>query len=451
MNADNLLEKVKHNIASHGLIRENMRIVVGVSGGPDSMALMDILHKLYPGKVVCAHVEHGLRGVESLADAELVEQACKKRGIEFYIKHINAQSIARARKLSVEEAAREERYAFFNQVMDEVSAGRVAVAHHLDDQAETLLLNLIRGAGPKGLAAMDWIREDGVIRPLLNIEKSELVRYCEQENIKFGQDSTNETSDYSRNLIRNEIIPLVERINPSFARAALRTAQILRQDDEYLSFLADKAREGLVTADEKELRIALKALDADVAVATRVIRNSLEDWGRIRDFEQKHISAAIELARRGESGASLDLPNGLKMRVSYGEMIFHYPAEAFEAQYPFSCGEFYSPAGTVRVSQASANIIGDKDKEYLDADKIPKNAVIRTRKPDDWITPLGMKGTKMLNDYLSDKKMDKMLRDQILVLAYGDEVYWVQKAGISDKVKITPQTQRVIDIEFGGK
>ncbi len=429
-------------------VKAGDRVGVAVSGGVDSMALLNCLCNLRAQLniiIVAFHMEHGIRGQASEDDMRFVMRECEKRGVECVVRRADVPGTAAAEKLSVETAARHTRYAF----LDEQAADWVATAHQRDDVAETVLMNLLRGSGLAGLCGIPEKR-GRYIRPLLDISRAEIEAYAAENGVAFVRDATNDETDYTRNYIRNEIMPRMERVNAQASAHIAQAAGRFAEDEAALKQMARYA--DCVEEQEDGVYIALEKLaELPAAVQKRVVRLAFETRFGLCDVESKHVRDILALAETGESGKRLDVGNGLTAVNIYGKlMIGRIKEKAYndDSVSFFGTGR-YEFGGFEFVCSACENPVFGSGAEYFDEQSLT-GAVFRRRREGDRIAPLGMNGTKRLSDYLSDRKVPLHLRDTRTVLAAGNDVLWAVGAGVSEKSKIKPDS-RIIKIEFGEK
>lgn len=456
-----MYKRIKNIILQNNLVKKGQTVACAVSGGADSMALLHILKKL--SKVLhftlyCLHMEHGIRGEESKKDAEFVRSQCELIGVPCFVMHADVLTRAKEKKYTVEAAAREERYAFFDSMSKSLNIDKIALAHHMDDQAETALINLLRGAGIKGFTAMEMVREPNIIRPLLNVRKDEILDYVRDEKIPFVVDSTNEDTRYIRNRIRKILVPAIKMINPGFTSVLMRLLDILREDEAALNQLSKEAYNTCVEADGKSVRIKCETLEKQPkAVKRRIIRIALNESFGLKDIEYKHIEDILKLSERQKTGKSIDIKNHLVARMEYGVIIIERQKGAVfkKGMVPFDKDKgavfiqggvklecFVTEVYNVDMKRKAPN------EEYFDYDKFPGNAVVRFRYEGDVIHPLNFLGKKKLKNYLSDKKIPLNKRDLLPLIADGRNVLWVTGYGISDDVKIDENTVYALKIAY---
>ena len=304
----------KSFLEKYNMLPQGEKVLCAVSGGADSMCL---LHWLYSKRdelgigVFAAHYEHGLRGEEAQRDADFVEKFCKEKGIVCVVEHGNVKEYARKMHLSTEEAARELRYAFLQRTAEKLGCEKIATAHNADDNAETMLFNLCRGSGTAGLRGIPPVR-DNIIRPLLQCSRAEIEKYLEENSISHVEDSSNDSDDYSRNLIRHHVSPVLRQINPAFAQCAMTAAELLRQDEDCLDMMAAEFIEKHFDGESISCR-ELKKLH--VAVASRVLRKL---WKTTLSFE--HVNELMKLVS-GDGLGFADVPGG-RIRRERGRIYF---------------------------------------------------------------------------------------------------------------------------------
>ncbi len=320
-------------IRRENLLSVGEKVVVGVSGGPDSMALLHLLAgtKEIGVEPVAVYVDHGLRPDETKDEAALVEQKAASMGISFETVRVDVKSEARQRKISIEHAARDVRYSFFDQVAHKYKAAKIAVAHTADDQAEEVLLRLIRGSGRSGLSGMKMIRDGKIIRPLLAISKKKILAYLADRNIAFLTDSSNLQRIYLRNRIRLDLLPYLQEFNPNISETLRQTAGVLQDEERLLEEMTSRAWQGVaempeleansvepkVTLDLKAFLLLDRAIQRRIAEKSFILLGSMPQW--------KKIEQILYLAAHGESGARLHFSRGLRLKKIKESLVFSYP------------------------------------------------------------------------------------------------------------------------------
>ena len=450
---DNVLEAIDKN----DMIRNGDTVIVGVSGGADSLCLLHVLNTLKNElsiKIVAVHLNHQFRGVEADKDAEFVEQTCIAWDIPYVIRTFDVSAYAKEQGLSSEEAGREVRYKLFDEVKEAVSGNKIAVAQNLNDNVETILMRLIRGTGLEGLKGIDAVRND-IIRPLLEQDRQSIEEYCRQNNLEPRIDKTNLQPIYLRNKIRLELIPyLKQRFNPNIDEAIIRLGQVVREENNYLEQQAKELLNSLGEIKDHSIAIKIESLKKlHPAMQKRLLRKGIERIANtLNGFEYKHFQGIIELFDKG-TGAAIELPKEIKAYISYENLIICKKIENADKKCYYKLKYDYDNFideinGMLKVKLVNSNELLSVPKSlntiYIDADKIKHELVVRSRETGDVFSPIGMKGSKKLKDYFIDKKIPRENRDQVLLLADGSEIVWILGSIISEKYKITSNTQNVI-------
>lgn len=450
-------------------------VLVGLSGGADSVGLLLVLWKLremFQISLRALHVHHGLRGAEADRDAAFSRTLCERLEVPFYEFRIDAAKEARDRKCSVEEAGRLARYRLYEETAraweEEIRRVHIATAHHADDNAETVLFNLFRGSGLTGLSGIAPVR-GRIIRPLLWAQRSEIQTWLRQQGQDWVEDSTNQESEYSRNWLRNELLPAVEeRLNAQAVRHIDQAGRRIRQADSYLEEVAEEwlqkhAPDG--RADAKAL-----AEQAEIVQSYIVRRLFLKSKMPLRDVTETHVEAVRELLHQG-TGKSVSLPHGFRAVNIYGFLEVR-PDEPKKTQstvnesFAFSVQALRHPGerkGVLLPGIQNGNLLqmhifscenGDEFPKnqytkWFDYDKIKGTLSVRTRRTGDYlILPSG--GSKTIARYMIDEKIPKEKREKILLLAEGSHVLWVVGFRISEYYKIEEHTENILQVTCDG-
>lgn len=450
---DNVLATIKKN----NMIKSGDTVIIGVSGGADSLCLLHVLSTLKDElniKLFAAHLNHQFRGIEADMDAEFVEQTCIAWDIPHIIRTFDVSAYAKEQGLSSEEAGREIRYKLFDEVKESVNGNKIAVAQNLNDNVETILMRLIRGTGLEGLKGIDAVRND-IIRPLLDQDRQSIEKYCEQNNLEPRIDKTNLQPIYLRNKIRLELIPyLKQRFNPSLNEAIIRLGQVVREENNYLEQQTKELLNSIGEMKDNSIAIKTESLkQLHPAMQKRLLRQAVESIANtLNGFEYKHFQGIIELFDKG-TGAAIELPKDLKAYISYENLIICKKIENTDKKCYYKLKYDYDNFideinEMLRVKLINIKELSSVPKSfntvYIDADKVEHDIVVRNREQGDTFSPIGMKGSKKLKDYFIDKKIPREKRDQVLLLADGDEIVWILGSIISEKYKITSITQNVI-------
>ena len=443
--------KVSEYIDKYGMLPDGARVLVALSGGQDSMCLMDVLRKLAPEKhltVCAAHVEHGIRKDDSIADMEFVREYCARNGIELFVKRVDIPMLAAETGKSTEQTAREQRYAFFDEVCAGGNIDVVATAHHGNDQAESVILNLLRGGAIDGLAGMAPVNGK-YIKPFLCVTKNEIEQYCTEQNISYVTDATNSDVKYTRNFVRHVINPMLARVNADFAETIMRNSEYVRDEKNYLERIAEAVYGEIATERDGEVMLdAQRLAEQDGVIRVRLYKRASRATGVLQDLYAVHYTMLEDMLLSGRKGAELDLPGGLKATLGHGGLLF----STKESEYlqPVTV----SGAGVYRLGKAEIVIeaIDTVPKsfgagvEYVDRAKWPMEAVLRTRLSGDTFRPING-GCKKLKKLFIDKKIDVSSRDAKPIIAVGNEVLYIEGIGISESVKVTEQTEQVYAVK----
>ena len=417
-----MLKKVLAAIEDYGMLERGSTVTVALSGGADSVALLYCLLELkeqFSLNIRAAHLNHNLRGDESLRDANFVADLCKKLNVDLSLKSADIACEADKTGESIELAARRVRYDFLN----EVSGGIIATAHTASDLFETMLFNLSRGTAVKGLSGIPPKR-DNLIRPLIYCTRADVEEYCKQNNISFVTDSSNLSDDYTRNKIRHNVVPVLREINPAADIAALRTAKTLREDSEFLELTAQSAFEKCVN----DKRIDLNVLsNYHPAIAKRVIKQFYEGL-----FSAALDNTAIEtLYKFCCSGTGqIVLPQCITLRVKNGFLEILTDNE---------CNVTYEVK--LEKQEKINNLLL---KNAFDYDKIVGDAIVRTRCEGDKIRLANRGITKSLKKIFCEEKVPNELRERLPVIADDKGIIWVYGVGISERVKVDDNTKNVV-------
>lgn len=418
-------------------------IGVAVSGGMDSMALLHYFLQLknqVEFELVALHVNHSIRQ-NSAQDALFVEEFCKQNNIKMHVFNVDVPTYAQNNKIGIEEAARILRYGVFDALLKKKIVHKIALAHHKNDQAETILLNLFRGAGPKGIKGMEHERKDGYIRPLLNTTKQQIVDYVNKNNIAFVQDQTNQDNTYSRNFLRNQILPQIEQRWPQVINAITNFAATCAQDDDYIN---SQVNIDGILFDQKTAKVPASYFLQHDAIVSRTIFLTLQKIGISKDVEKKHIDLIKKLCT-AQNGSKINLPFGLRVIKEYDYITFVNKQTVSEQLcLPFKLGKFTVEGfGTFKVSKAKQQT--NENALLIDANKVPQGAIWRFGQTGDVFTKFGG-GTKKLNKYLIDKKIPSRVRANLPVLAKDNQILVVLGVEISDAVKIDQNTKHIFEI-----
>ena len=411
-------------------------LLIALSGGADSVALACLLARSREEcalRLTAAHLNHGIRGADADADAALCRKLCAKLGIELIEGRADVPRIAQDSAQGLEAAAREARYCFLREVRLRCGADRIALAHHLDDQAETVLMHLLRGAGPEGVCGMARVSGD-LYRPLLEVRKSALVQYLEATGISWREDATNAVADNPRNALRLNVLPEIEKSYPSAAEAIARYARIARIESDCIGRQTDAFMESRAHRGPYGWRI--EAANAEEAVLRRCIRRICGS-----DLPAQRLDAAVSLWQLSRGRA--ELGGGWTAERTNGALYLLPASAQIPAEVPLNLrGDTVLP-GVCRVRVEAGDFPIEADNplvEVVDAEAL-EGAVLRTRRSGDRIRPMGVSGSQLLSDRLIDRKIDRPLRDWIPLIAIDNRVLWAFGAGLAEEARITASTR----------
>lgn len=452
-----LNNKVKKYIEQNGLIKPGERVIVGVSGGPDSMALLHILNNLAPSlhcEVLAAHLNHSLRA-EAEAEELFVKEKCKTWGIICYSRTVSVADLARVHKTTLEDTGRNARYQYFNELRELTGAERIATAHHYDDVAETVLLHLLRGSGIKGLRGI-LPQSGNLIRPLLMVNKEELLNYLQAKEIDYCLDQSNNDSVYLRNRIRHGLIPYLQKeFNPRIVGKLNQLALIARDENEALEEESRRFWDRLLLKEEKcSLVLDNQALILlPRAYQRRIILRAFANLTGESEWNLEDVQKVLELSEKKGSSLTLQLKKQVRVNKSYDKMIF--TTLSIE---PLSFKYKVSVPGRIEITETGEiyqfTLINREDYSpqsediYLDYDMLPETFYLRSRQVGDIFRPQGMNGSKKLKKYFIDIKVPYYDRDRVALLAAEErEVLAVLGLGISRMAAISSDTRMVLLIK----
>ncbi len=406
---------------------ESGKVGVAVSGGSDSMSLIDCVVRyglIDKDRIVVINVEHGIRGEESLRDSFFVKEYCERNGLRLIRESADIPSRAKQSGRSIETEARIFRKSVFDRlVKSEVRA--ILLAHNLNDRTETVLMHIFRGSGLKGLVGMT--EHDGyIIRPLINCDKSEILAYIRENDVPYVEDSTNADDAYSRNFLRLKVLPLLRERYGGLDRAIANLSDIaaLTVSPQCVEKDGDSA--------------VIK--EGDLSGGTVIF--ALEKVGLAADYTKKHVDSVLALKEK-PTGTGVDLPHGFRAERESGGVRVFRKTERRETEIPFCIGKTVVGDRTVEITRTQSE--ADKTGTVLDVDALPDGAVIRTRRDGDIFTPFGG-GSKPLSDWLIDKKIPRYKRETLLYVAAGSEIYAVVGVCTGEKAKITESTKNAVRV-----
>lgn len=472
-----MIEKVAVYMQQQNMVQKGDHICVGVSGGADSVCLLRILQELrrrmgFTMSVV--HVEHGIRGEESIKDMEFVKQMAASYGLLVSVYQYPVEKIAKEQGLSVEEAGRDLRYQAFAkeadkfclQAKEQGGSVKVALAHHSNDNAETMLFHLCRGSGVAGLMGIRPVR-DAIIRPLLCVTREEIETFLKENGQEYREDATNCDVSYSRNRIRNCIMPELEKINDKTLEHMNAFAEDMTELSEYFHKEVNRLIDtSLVMDDSQDFKLPLKGFNEYPKVLQRGIMLELlaRASGSRKDITREHTKAMQDIAA-GDVGRRVSLPHGIIAEKSYDTLWLHNAEEAGVKsgiarkvpldflEMPDNCTILQLPFGKVRcrmifIDKNSLKIPKNQYTKCFDYDKIKNGLYFRNREPGDYFTLDRQGHRQKLKDYFINEKVPKAKREQVMLLADGSHILWALGYRISEYYKVTDDTRRVLEIQL---
>lgn len=454
--------KVKSYIKENRLIRERDRVLVALSGGPDSVCLLNILYNLKDELNInlgAAHINHMLRGEEADKDEEYVKELCESMEIPCYIKRVDINEYSRENKLSSEMAGRKVRYDFFEKILKKDNYNKIATAHNANDQAETIIFRLIRGSGLEGLGGIKNCRDEKIIRPILCLSRFEVEQYINQKKIHPRIDKSNFEKKYNRNKIRLDILPYIkENFNKDIIQTLNRTAVLLQKDNEFLEKESVKVYKNCCIEEDEYFIIKKDTFKNDDAIVSRVLRNALIKYSKQNyDFEMKHIYEIIELARKG-TGRKINLPKDIFVENIYGDIYIKTKIQKnilYNDKIKLNKFSIKNRKIAFQNFEIQFDIINNyenselKEKKfikYFEFDKIENEITLRLRENGDKIIPLGMSGTKKVKDIFIDMKIPKDLRDSIPILCFDDKIAWIVGIRTSEEYKLSKNSKNILKV-----
>ena len=449
-----MLSRIKKTIEKYDMLRPGDRVVVGLSGGADSVCLLYALHGLKAWKLtlVAAHLNHGIRGKEAVRDAEFSRSVAKSLGVEFELGEADAPALKKKSRLSLEDAARVLRYEFFEEVRKNHKAARIATAHTLDDQAETVLMRLIRGSGTRGLSGIPPVSGKYIVRPLIETDRASMEEFLKSRGIEWMDDSTNLERDYLRNRIRLDLLPGLSEYNPKIKETLARTADILRLEEDFISSEAEKAFRRIFKRAGGELMGDLdKYIRLHGAVRVAVLMRALsETRENLRNVSSVHLTTAdASLTSTTVSGESV-FPGGSVIVKGHGSFLVTTKdalAREFSYELP-GHGKWSFPELEVEVEEAPASGLEEEreDVVYLDPGAVRFPIEVRSFKAGDRFVPLGMKSRKKVKDFFIDSKVPAFMRKRVPIFLSGGEIIWIGGMRIDERAKVKGKPKKVLKL-----
>ncbi len=462
-NTRKVRETVRAAIREHAMIKKGDHVLVGVSGGADSVCLLHVMNALkeeFSLTLTAVHIDHKIRGAEAGRDAAFTKELCKKLGVSFIERSVSVPELAKSEKISLETAGRLARYRCFHAIRDEIGAQSVATAHNRNDQAETVLMRILRGAGISGLAGIRYVRPDGVIRPLLDVSRAEIEAYCLENDLPYCIDSTNLEDDCTRNKIRHLLLPMLEKeFNPNILGTLSVLVANMREDGDFIDGYASRLYRRIGNPSPKEEPVVLDIESLRMlapSIATRLLKMAAQKvMGGEYLVSRQHWTAVRQLLDK-ETGAKVTLPQGLSVTVRYGWLAFEAAPETepeaapMPAPIEIACGNSYSfGVWQIRFDEAEIGQNVKKNQMVLDSEKLRgMRLVLRTRRSGDRIAVFADGREKKLKNFMIDQKIPNHIRDTLPLLCSDDQVLAVIGCRVAEPYKGDIKQRRGLVITY---
>ncbi len=457
-----MLTKVKETIHKHRMVSPGDRVLVAVSGGPDSVCLLDILQALAREldlTLHVAHLDHMFRGAESAAEAQFVRNLAEKLGIPATVESIDVPAFCRERGLSAQAGAREARYDFLARAADKAGASRIATGHTADDQAETFLMRLLRGAGVSGLSSIPPVRRN-IIRPLIEATRQEVLEHLKTKNLEFKTDPSNLKPLYTRNRIRLEVMPVLRQFNPRVVETLASEATLLRDEDEAVEACLKTIGPGIIASEDEAVIIKRDEFNAlPQAFKRRLFRKAADTAGlESSGLASVQVDEALAFMASARTGRTMDLSFAITIEREYGRFILRRKTAAtgFSRDVALPGKTAVPELGMIMETMIAEGpgAAPETDKNYLwqalfDYDRIRPPLALRNRKPGDWLQPAGMGGrSKKLQDYFVDAKIPRRKRDLVPLLVAGEDILWIVGQRTDERFLVTAGTKKALVVRI---
>lgn len=443
-----IYETVINFIKKHNLIENNSKLLIALSGGPDSVFALHFFHQFknkYKAELIAAHVNHNLRGIDSEQDQIFCEKICNELKIPIFIKSVEVEKFARKNNQSIEEAARNLRYNFFEEISNQEKVDYIITAHNSDDNTETVLLNLIKGTGLSGLSGIP-IKRGKIVRPIISLSKKEIVEFLELNKINFRIDKSNYENDFERNKLRNIVIPEIEKINPSLNSTLRNFSNNISSINIFIQQETEKVFKKFVKKNENQFIVNQKLFQREnVLISSLIIKKLFEDHLKI-SFTSKDSDKVKNLVSQ-QKGTTIKLKNSVKVMREDESLIFFTEEKLFtdEIEIRLNCSQ---EIGNYEISIEEVNEFNENSNfsEIISGDKTEDIFILRRWKIGDKFIPLGMKNFKKISDFLTDKKVKSSSKKNHLILINRNEIVYVFGLRIDERYKLTKNTKRKIGI-----
>ena len=446
-------EGFESTVSAHGLLGRGDIVLIGLSGGADSVALLHLLCRIRERLSLTLHavyVNHNLRPDEVGGEISFCEEICQKAGVLFMQKSVDVSGYQEKHAMNRQEAARELRYRAFEETAAEIGASKIALAHNADDQAETIFMRLIRGAGPRGLTGIPPKRGK-IVRPLIGTERSLIEKFLDKEKIPFVVDSSNLKKDYLRNRFRLTLMPELKKLNPNLLKTMMTTGSILREEDRYFDIIVTKTLMKLISRKtDRRIELFLSPLEMlDQAILRRVLRRAIDGTEGLRGIGFLHIEEMIGLIKNGKPGDRIYLPKGLRVIKGYAVLTLTSEEPVRISEYLLRPEDEVAVVGAGVVIRASIEDFPDQTGDgrasvLLDAERLTLPLTIRARRCGDFFYPHGFGKRKKLQDYLVDEKVPRDERDSIPVVVSGSDIVWVAGYRSDERFRPSVDTKKYL-------
>lgn len=449
---NSMSESIYNEILKYNMISTNDKVLVGLSGGADSVFLLHMLVSLKAKisfSIGAAHLNHSIRGKEAARDQEFCRKICENLSIPFHTTSIDVPGLSKAKKMSEESVGREERYEYFKKLSTDYGYNKIAVAHNMNDSVETLLINIIRGCSLNGMGGIRPVNGN-IIRPVLHIERAQIEKYLHTNNITYCTDSTNSENVYTRNKIRNLVLKHINDINPSAVSTIFSNLETIREDNEFLDLSALET--GAIKVIDDKVYVDKNIFNKQhISIKKRIICIAFKTLkGDTRNIEQKHIDILLD---NHVSGKSFDMPCSINVKTEFEYLVFSRSKKTSAEKFHYSVDikkRVSLPNGSECFFDVTDSIDKFEDNTlYVDYHKInADNLILRSKHDGDKFIPQGMKGSKKIKQFFIEQKIPLQIRSEIPILCSDDDIVAVIPYRISDKYKITDNTKEVLRIHM---
>jgi len=457
-----LLARVSRNIRQRQLFRTDDTLVVAISGGADSTALLDLLTRLpgYNLHLIAAHLNHCLRGADSDDDQEFCRSLAERYAIPFETVKIDVKQLSEKQGLNLEDAGRQARIQLLDRLRNEYGASAVVLAHHADDQAETVLMRLLRGSGMTGLSGMAHCNQRGYVRPLLDIPRADIEQYLRERGLGWREDASNRDESFLRNRIRHQLLPILEEYNPAIRSCLASNASILGDEEALLLELTEQSFAASFHKENESIVSTISQLTSlHPALLRRVLRHALKTLtGTLEGISQRHILAICTMIATERPNARLALPHGMTaireydlLRLTSNPLTARRSATFPDTEFELTItapGSYPLPAGDSLCIAATSTepIPTGATSICIDLNKLPFPWLMRTFRPGDRMTPFGMSGRKKVKDIFIDRKIPTAERRHIPLLFCNDQLIWIAGVCVSERARINFVSDRMVQV-----